>query len=355
MRIQFIHQSLVLTGGTRVVFEHARGLRRKGHEVTLLAPRLRLPASGPAPLPRWKHYLYERWSGRVEDGLREYGLADAVMRFDPARPDIAPAADVTIATAWETAEWLADMPSRVGTRDYLIQGYEAWTEDVRERVDRTWRLPFRRIVIAGWLERLARERFGETVWARIRNGVDAERFRPAASPASRPPVVGMLYDVSPWKGATDGVDALWRIHARRPETRFVLFGRARLRHRLPPHTRYVRDPQQSRLPDVYRSMDVFVNSSHSEGFSLVILEAMASGCALVATAVGETPEMGRPDHDYLMTPPRDPAALAEAVLTLLDDSDRRRSVATAGLALARRHDWPSATEALEQALLREPR
>jgi glycosyltransferase involved in cell wall biosynthesis len=323
--------------------------------VALLAPRLHPPRFGHDPLPRWKHYAYERWSGRIEEGLREYDVADAVVHFDPRDPSGVPGADATVATAWETAEWLADMPARVGERYYLVQGYEAWTDDVRERVDRTWCLPLRKIVIAGWLERLALERFGQPVWARIRNGVDFERFHPDAAPASRSPVVGMLYDVSPWKGAADGIEAMWRIHRRRSETRFVLFGRARLRHRLPPHTRYVRDPRQSELPGVYRSMDVFMNSSHTEGFSLVILEALASGCAVVATAVGETPEMGHPGREYLMTPPRDPQRLADAVLDLLDDPTRRMSVAAAGLELARRHGWAGATQAFEQAILRESR
>lgn len=99
-------------------------------------------------------------------------------------------------------------------------------------------------------------------------------------------------------------------------------------------------------------MDVFLNSSHSEGFSLVILESMACGCALVATAVGETPEMGRPGEQYLMTPPHDPERLADAALSLLRDPPRMRGMAAAGLALARSYDWGRATDMLEQALTR---
>lgn len=201
MRIQFVNQSLGLTGGTRVVFEHARNLRRRGHQITLLVPPLRLPRPGRDRLPVWKHYLYERFSGRIEDGLREYGLEDAVARFDPERPESVPAADATVATAWITAEWTAAFPARVGERYYLVQQYEAWTEAIRERVDRTWKLPLRKIVIAGWLERLASERFGERVWARIPNGVDAARFQPVGPRPGGSATVGMLYDVSPWEGS----------------------------------------------------------------------------------------------------------------------------------------------------------
>jgi glycosyltransferase involved in cell wall biosynthesis len=349
MRIQFVNPSMVLTGGVRVVCEHAIRLRRRGHDVALLVPRLRLPRPG-EPLGAWKHYAYERWSGRIADGLREYGLEDAVVSFDPARLKQVPAADAVIATAWHTAEWVAAMPPAAGQRYYLVQQYEAWTEEIRPRVDATWRLPLRKIVIAGWLERLARERFGESVWARIPNGVDPGRFPPRAAARGGPVRIGLLYEASPWKGADDGVRALRLLHEADAGLGFVVFGRPRLRHELPPGSRYVRDPRQADLPAVYQAMDIYLNSSHSEGFSLVILEAMASGCATVATAVGEVPEMGRPGLEYLIVPPRDPDALAAATLDLVRDPTRRRSIAEAGLALARSYTWERATDQLERAL-----
>ena len=95
-----------------------------------------------------------------------------------------------------------------------------------------------------------------------------------------------------------------------------------------------------------------MNPSHSEGFSLTILEAMACGCALVATAVGEVPEMGRPGVDYWMVPPHDPHAIAESVLELLRDTGRRRALAARGLRLAESYSWERATDQLEAILTR---
>jgi len=352
VRIQFVVPTLILTGGIRVVFEHARGLRARGHDVWILAPVLRVPRLG-GPLGAWKHYLYERWSGRAMDGLASYGLQQAVRWFDPVDPSKAPDADAVVATAFETAEWVARFPEQAGRRFYLVQGYEAWTRDLEPRVDATWRLPLRKIVIAGWLQRLATERFGEKVWARIPNGVDAGRFHPPAHRNGPPFTVGMIYDPSPHKGVEDGVAALWRIHESIPETKFLLFGRARVRHRLPPGTRHVRDPRQADLPGVYGSFHVFVSPSHSEGFSLVILEAMACGCATVATAVGETPEMGVPGREYEMVPPGQPEALADKVIALLRDPRQLHAVAAAGLERARAYDWGTATDRFESALTRE--
>jgi glycosyltransferase involved in cell wall biosynthesis len=261
-----------------------------------------------------------------------------------------PPADIVIATAWETAEWVAAMPVSAGAKYYLIQQYEAWTDDIRERVDRTWRLPLRKIVIAGWLARLARERFGESVWAHIPNGVDCDRFRPPATRPSAARSVGMIYETAPWKGAEDGIVALWAMHRAEPALRFVLFGRHRLRHRLPPGTRYVQNPRQADLPEVYRSCDIFLNSSRSEGFSLVTLEAMACGCALVATSVGEVPEMGRPGEDYIMVPPADSQAMAREATALVREPERLHALAAVGVRLAGRFSWERATDLLEAAL-----
>jgi len=349
MTIQFVLESLSLTGGVRVVFEHAVRLRRRGHQVRLLAPAMRAPW-GSASLARWKGFLYEQWRKGAADGLREYGLEDAVVTIDPARPAGWPTADATFATAWITAEWLAAAPAHVGRRLYLLQQYEAWTDDLRERVDATWGSPLEKVVIAGWLQRLAAERFGASA-QRIPNGVDMARF-PRRTPSALGPVtVGMLYDIAPWKGAADGLEALSIVHQGDPSIRFLIFGRNRLRHRLPKTARYVREPRQRDLPELYRQMDVFVNSSHSEGFSLVTLEAMASGCALVATAVGEVPEMGRPGEDYRMVPARDPQAMAREVLALARDRHALGALADAGHRLASTYTWERATDALERILL----
>ena len=65
---------------------------------------------------------------------------------------------------------------------------------------------------------------------------------------------------------------------------------------------------------------LFVQSSLSEGISLTLLEAMAAGVPIVATRVGGTPEVVNHGVTGLLVPPRDPAALAAAMLTLLADS-----------------------------------
>ena len=78
------------------------------------------------------------------------------------------------------------------------------------------------------------------------------------------------------------------------------------------------------------ALDVFVLSSDWEGMSNALLEAMAAGLPVVTTAVGGTPEVVVDGETGLLVPPRDPAALAEAIATFLHNSDRRCIMGRAG-------------------------
>ena len=79
-------------------------------------------------------------------------------------------------------------------------------------------------------------------------------------------------------------------------------------------------------------LDVFVLPSRIEGMPIVVLEAMAAGKPVVATAVGGTPELVVDGETGILVPPRDPEALAEALGALLDDPERSRRLGEAGRA-----------------------
>jgi glycosyltransferase involved in cell wall biosynthesis len=73
------------------------------------------------------------------------------------------------------------------------------------------------------------------------------------------------------------------------------------------------------VPDLLRSMDIFVLPSYSEGVSLALLEAMAAGLPVIATAVGGLPEVVTEGENGLLIPPRDAPALAGALERLIAD------------------------------------
>lgn len=87
------------------------------------------------------------------------------------------------------------------------------------------------------------------------------------------------------------------------------------------------------IPDVLRAVDLFVLSSTWEGLPMVILESLAAGCPIVSTAVGGVPAAVIDGRTGLLVPPRDPAALGEAMLRMAGDPALRAAVAKAGQAL----------------------
>ena len=91
------------------------------------------------------------------------------------------------------------------------------------------------------------------------------------------------------------------------------------------------------VPAVLARAQLFVLSSVSEGMSLTLLEAMATGLAVVATNVGGNPEVVVDGETGLLVPPRDPAALAAALLRLRREPGERARLGRAGRERVERH------------------
>ena len=88
--------------------------------------------------------------------------------------------------------------------------------------------------------------------------------------------------------------------------------------------------QVREVPALLARAGLFVLPSLTEGVSLTLLEAMASGLAVVATRVGGNPEVVADGETGLLVPPRDPRALAAALLRLRRDDCERRRMEMAG-------------------------
>jgi glycosyltransferase involved in cell wall biosynthesis len=184
----------------------------------------------------------------------------------------------------------------------------------------------------------------------IPNGVSTDHFRPGPpSGALRESlriagdrlVVGTVARLDPVKNHALLIDAFARVRALVPEAALVIIGDGPLRAGLEVRSRALGLEgdvhffgTSNDIAALYRELDVFVLSSNAEGSSMSILEAMASGVCVVATAVGGTPELLADGTCGLLVPPGDPAALAGALTEVLHDGARRRRLAEAGRARA---------------------
>src|SRR5207247_5314488 len=90
------------------------------------------------------------------------------------------------------------------------------------------------------------------------------------------------------------------------------------------------------IADILAAADVFVLPSLSEGFSFVLLEALAMGCPVVASRVNGVPELIEDHKTGLLVPPRDPQALARAIRELLNYSTPASEMGTGGRAVVQK-------------------
>ena len=93
---------------------------------------------------------------------------------------------------------------------------------------------------------------------------------------------------------------------------------------------------RSDASDILAAGDVFVMPSLSEGLPLALIEAMATGLAIVASDVGGIPEVVARGREAVLVPAASPTALAAAIRALLDDPVRRAALGAAAQRRAHR-------------------
>jgi glycosyltransferase involved in cell wall biosynthesis len=173
----------------------------------------------------------------------------------------------------------------------------------------------------------------------VPNGLDVARFAPKPLRSPRRRLV-MVANLRPGKGHATLIDAAALVLQRLPDARFDIIGDGTERERL---VRYAADRGLASafvfhghcddVPAKLAEADVFVLPSESEAFPNAVLEAMAAGLPVVASAVGGILEVVQHDRTGLLVPPRDPVALADALHRVLSDDVLAARVASAGRAV----------------------
>jgi glycosyltransferase involved in cell wall biosynthesis len=153
------------------------------------------------------------------------------------------------------------------------------------------------------------------------------------------PVVGNIAALVPHKGQRHLIEAAHIVVQKLPDVRFVILGEGELRDALERLVKEHRLEKHVLLPgfrtDVLgclKSFDLFVMSSITEGLGTSLLDAMACSRPIVATEAGGIPEVVQNGVTGVLVPPRDHAALADAIVALVNDKARRQAMGDAGFA-----------------------
>lgn len=336
-------------GGFKVVYEYANHLADRGHDVSIIhTAMLEMDTQWrdkPRKLIRYiqrrvdKSYFPSKWF-QLDERVQILWVPSLMEKNIPD-------ADAIIATAWQTAEWINNYSAKKGRKFYLIQDFEDWSGSI-ERVTSTWKLPMRKIVISKWLRDIA-EQLGQTATF-VPNGLDFSAFGVDNDFNKRAPhSVLMLYHHSERKGIGDGLAALDIARQHYPDLEVTLFGvpDGKL---LPKYVTYYRTPTQKLLRELYNNAALFLAPSHAEGWGLTASEAMMCGAAVVGTNIGGHQEFMIDGVNSLLAPARNPRALADCLMVLLSDTERRVDIAKAGYDSIQQFTWDKAVEAFEAAL-----
>lgn len=164
------------------------------------------------------------------------------------------------------------------------------------------------------------------------NGVDTSQFFPPDSRPSTAKMIGTVCALRPEKNLPLLQEAFAKVRHMQPALKLVFIGSgAELQNLRDNATRLgileasVFVPATREVPNWLRSLDIFVLPSYSEAFSNSLLEAMACGCAVVASQVGGSPELtGEQEERGLLFESGNVEGLAAQLTRLIGDSHFRK-------------------------------
>lgn len=170
----------------------------------------------------------------------------------------------------------------------------------------------------------------------LRPFVDAQRYRGALrgelAIGEDIRLIGIVGRMVPVKDHRTFVEAAARVARSRPDTHFVFIGGGELEEEISAQLKSRGLSERShllgwrrQLEKIYPDLDVLALSSVNEGTPVTLVEAMSVGVPVVATAVGGVPDILEHGRNGELVPPRDPDALASALLRALEPAARVRA------------------------------
>ena len=342
MKIAYLLESADLYGGVRIVFDQARFLIARGHEVAIYA------AGG-------NHHWYP------------YDVpVTYVSRLDRLDAEAA-VPDVAVATFWTTVvpatRW--GVPLVV----HLCQGFE-WAlpeyAPMRQAIETVYALPIPKITIGDWLSRRLRERFGPSAFpiACVGQIVDTRMFnapglfesfkRSLRRSPHRVLVVGIFES---WvKGVRVALEAIAQLRGEGVSihlTRVATSQISKAEHEITHVNEYYHNIKPETIKSIYAASVVLLAPSFDpEGFGLPFAEALACGLPVVASAIPSHLSLDDARDYACFVPEGDSAAMAHGVRSVLSDRRLRQQLSRRGVAVTHgRLEGHRVARALENAFM----
>jgi glycosyltransferase involved in cell wall biosynthesis len=332
LRVLHLDSAATWRGGQNQVHLTVQGMTRRGHEAVLACRRaspLEERARAEGLTVRGVPFRGDLWPPAILTLAR-------ILRRD--RPDVLLLHDPHAVSAGLLAARLARGASLVAVRrvDFPLRGaFSRWKYSACARVIVVSRA-IGAVVEAGGVAGSRCRLVYEGVPDRTAQPGGQEELAALGVPPGAP-VVGNVAALTDHKDHATLVEAMGLLRTRLPEARLVIAGEGDLRPALETlvrerglDDRVVFAGFRHDLDRILPAFSVFCLSSHLEGLGTSVLDAMAFARPVVATAAGGIPEAVEDGVTGRVVPPRQPAALADALAEVLHDEERRIALGAAG-------------------------
>lgn len=326
IKIIFILQTIGMSGGIKIVFEHASRLQKRGFDVQIWA--LDSQASP--------------WEDSKEVRIRTF------KNYDRLTAALSNEEAIKVATWWETAfpVWLASV--RKGIPVYFIQEFETWfyPDDIvaQASVVSCYRKEFRNMTTSKY------------------NHQEITALGLKATPIPCGYDDNTYYQIKGTKRASNTLLALgrsffqknfeftfksWRaLGEKRPKLK--LFGIEPEMEKLDKKIEYVTKPSNQEVNRLYNEATVFVQTSRHEGFSLPLLEAMATGAPIICTDAHGNRDFCFDGKNCLMVEHDDEKALSAAMKKLFNNPALREKLSKEAVKTAKDYRWDVIMDKVEK-------
>jgi glycosyltransferase involved in cell wall biosynthesis len=339
MKIAFVLPGGGRSGGVRCTVIAANGLIDRGHTVRIVYQRER-PGSVEWLRSRW---MSLRYPAGGTSWLRSFrGASESFRDIQQCRFE---ASELVIGVGLWGCHQL-NRVSRPGIRKvHYVHGEIPWD---REFMKAAWGERVPKIGVASYLDGVIHDLCGQRLHAVVPNGIDTREYFPSLDGESRT-AVGTVFGGSRHKDPETVVAVLERLRHDCPSVPRIVFGA----DVCPPSLRnqnYVRFPSVAKARELYSRSLVWFLGSRSEGFGSPILEAMACGCAVVATDCGGPRDIIADGENGFLVPVGDVDRMADRIQLLLNDRATRERIVVKARQTVQRFTWDNSVDLLERAL-----
>ncbi|GAV26146.1 glycosyltransferase group 1 family protein [Carboxydothermus islandicus] len=318
LKIVYVMTHVGITGGAKIIFEHANRLTELGHDVTIISHY---------PKPNW--YIINAKYRQIPFGIS----------FSEAIPDC----DVIVATYWDHIDECVE--AGIAPVVYFEQGdfhlyeFENLDEQLKGFLSKVYKLPNHVITVSDQTAKHIKKVYNRDSNV-FHNAIDPKVFNHNGRKyINDKPYILMVGSEIRFKGINEIIKAYKILQEEGYNLDLIWITPTAPQNHYPEVSKIFISPDQNSIAELYRGALCYVSGSYYESFPLPPLEAMACGCPVISTANIGVLEYAKDDYNSLLVEIGDFRKIAEKIKLLSLNNKLREKLITNGLKTANLFNW----------------